>query len=297
VGLPGFEPGSREPKISSAFVDWGSFRAWLSKTHANGSVRVILRYAQRYCYVLDDPGEAGVLHGLGKDMRRNVMASLANLSKFLGCYGYWKAIVSNAGLKWQKRSGLEAVLSILTTDLQGAREWLVKAVGALPRRYSVVIAFEALTGVRPSEACVSCGLITDMAEENRLSEYFDRRLSMLEHFRFPELFLRQSKNCYVSFVPEDLIELVVETKPKVEYGVLKSALRKRGFPCRLMDLRKLYATRLRDEVPKEVIDLLQGRVGQSIFLRHYYKPYLTELRKKVFKAIEPLRNELIATLN
>jgi len=83
VGPPGFEPGSREPKISSAFVDWGSFRAWLSKTHADGSVRVILRYAKRYCYVSEDPGKAGVLHGLGKDMRRNVMASLANLSKFL----------------------------------------------------------------------------------------------------------------------------------------------------------------------------------------------------------------------
>jgi len=257
---------------------------------------VILRYAKRYCYVLEDPGKAGVLHGLGKDMRRNVMASLANLSKFLGRYGYWKAIFSNAGLKWQKRSGLEAVLSILATDLQDAKEWLVKAVGVLPRKYSIVIAFEALTGVRPSEACVSCGLITNLAEENRLSEYFDRELSMLEHFRFPELFLRESKNCYVSFVPEDLIELVVEAKPKVGYGVLKSALRKKGLPGRLMDLRKLYATRLRDEVPKEVIDLLQGRVGQSIFLRHYYKPYLAKVREQVFKTIEPLKNELKAIL-
>jgi intergrase/recombinase len=253
---------------------------------------VILRYAKRYSYVLDDPGRAGDIHGLGKDMRRNVMASLANLSKFLGCYGYWKAIVSDAGLKWQKRSGLEAVLSILSTDLRDAKEWMVKAVGALTRKYSVVIAFETLTGVRPSEACISCGLITSLAEENRLSEYFDRELSMLEHFRFPRLFLRESKNCYISFVPEDLIELVVEVKPKVGYAVLKSALRKKGFPCRLMDLRKLYATRLRDQLPKEVIDLLQGRVGQSIFLRHYYKPYLAKVREQVFKTIEPLKNEL-----
>jgi len=135
-----------------------------------------------------------------------------------------------------------------------------------------------------------------LAEEDRLSEYFDRELSMLEHFRFPGLFLRESKNCYVSFVPEDLVELVVEAKPKVGYDVLKSALRKKGLPCRLMDLRKLYATRLRDEVPREVIDLLQGRVGQSIFLRHYYKPYLATVREQVFKTIEPLKNELKAIL-
>jgi len=43
---------------------------------------------------------------------------------------------------------------------------------------------------------------------------------------------------------------------------------------------------------KEEVDLLQGRVGKSIFVRHYWSPAIVELRDRVFRALDQLRTEL-----
>ncbi len=59
-------------------------------------------------------------------------------------------------------------------------------------------------------------------------------------------------------------------------------------------LRKLYATTLRNKgIPSEVIDILQGRINSSIFLRFYYKPFLREIRDKVMEAIRPLERQIL----
>ena len=62
-------------------------------------------------------------------------------------------------------------------------------------------------------------------------------------------------------------------------------------------LRKLNATLLRDNLPREVIDLLQGRINQSVFLRYYYKPFLKDIRDRTLKGIEPLQKELLEILS
>jgi len=86
--------------------------------------------------------------------------------------------------------------------------------------------------------------------------------------------LRKNKNCYISFLSEDLLELVLENKPRLTYSGLADALNKRGLHNPLNVLRKLFATTLREHLPTELIDLLQGRVNESVFLRYYYKPTL-----------------------
>jgi len=122
---------------------------------------------------------------------------------------------------------------------------------------------------------------------------------MLEHFKFPKLFLRGSKNCYISFVSEDLLDLILETAKVFERDITYAAMvwgiqKIAHLPVRMLQLRKLYATTLREKgITKEIIDLLQGRIGQSIFLRHYYKPYLRKVKAKVLKAIEPMTTDLI----
>jgi hypothetical protein len=45
---------------------------------------------------------------------------------------------------------------------------------------------------------------------------------------------------------------------------------------------------------REIVDLLQGRVGKSIFLRHYYRPGLAEYKDKVLTAVEKLREKIIS---
>lgn len=46
---------------------------------------------------------------------------------------------------------------------------------------------------------------------------------------------------------------------------------------------------------KEEIDLLQCRISKSVFVRHYWSPAITELRERVFEALELLDPKLQST--
>ena len=184
----------------------------------------------------------------------------------------------------------------MNTNLGNTEEWLIKAVKTLPKEYGTVLAFDALTGLRPSEACNSCTLITELNEKGRLNDYLDREQSLLQHFIFKQLFLRKSKNAYISFITPQLLEVVLKYKPKVRYMTLDKALNYRGLETHFSQLRKMYATNLRKGLPSEIIDLLQGRIGESIFVKFYYRPYLEQVRDIVFKTIEPVQDELLSIL-
>ena len=77
----------------------------------------------------------------------------------------------------------------------------------MPREYSTVLIFDVLTGLRPTEAVNSCKLITELSEKGKLNTYLDRELMMLQHFRFPELFLRNSKNAAKARAPKQKMVL------------------------------------------------------------------------------------------
>ena len=54
--------------------------------------------------------------------------------------------------------------------------------------------------------------------------------------------------------------------------------------------RKVFATYLRNKgIEPEIIDLLQGRIGSTVFVNHYYRPDINEITTK---RIRPLLNEL-----
>jgi len=221
------------------------------------------------------------------------MAGLANLAKFKGVYNNWKQLRENSGLKWESKHSLDIVLDIINSPLRDIIEWLKEAVSKLPKQYATVLVFNALTGLRVHEGINACKLLTDLNEKNKLDTYLNRELLMLEHFRFPQLFLRRCKNAYISLVTPELLQLVLDSKPKIEYAALDTKLNRLGLPSRSKQLRKYYGTILRDVLPTEAIDFLEGRVSSSVFARYYYKPFLADVRNKVMKVIEPLQWELI----
>ena len=274
------------------------FGEWYKKNHKTPyKTPYVVNLVKKYSYVLKTPSRASNLLLLTKDKRRLVMSALANLSKYLGCYGYWRDIVKNSGLKWEKRDALETLISMLNSNISDTQTWLMNTVQALPQKYASVLTFTALTGLRPSEACMSTKLIVELFEQKRLNKYLDEKSLMLQHFRFKELFLRGNKNAYISFIAKELLDLILKIEPRIKYTALVSALRKRSFKIKTKELRKLHATTLRDHLPQELIDLLQGRVSQSVFLRFYYKPFLQDIRDKTLKGIEPLQNELLELLS
>lgn len=127
--------------------------------------------------------------------------------------------------------------------------------------------------------------------------YLNRDLLMLQHFRFRDAFLRRNKNAYISFISKKLLNLVVEGKPRITYQQLQKKIYRSGLKNNTRQLRKLNATLLRETLSREVIDLLQGRINQSVFLRYYYKPFLKDSRYRTIKGIEPLQKELLEILS
>jgi len=275
-------------------IDWNQYKEYLLKTHHKSSLRYLLTYAKRYCYILENPAEAKDLLMMNDAKRRLVMSSLSSLSKYLGVYHGWKNTIKEFGLKWDKPDPLSSILSLLNTNLDDTKEWLFKALEKLPKDASTTVSFIALTGLRIVEACNSISLVTKLSEQNKLDEYLDRNLMMLQHFKYPQ-FLRKSKNAYISFISNNLLELILRYKPSFNHDDLKSRIRKRGLRIQLKFLRKMHGTLLRDKgIPSEFIDILHGRVNSSVFARCYYRPLLREMRVRVMEAIRPLEKEILS---
>jgi len=277
-------------------INWDLYREWLLSRYPRRSALDRLNYAKKYhqCLLRRDLSS---LQMLPDDKRVHAMKGLAALSKFLGLYSEWKDLVKRFDLKWSSRSSLKRFLSILSYNLNDSKEWLIDVIQKVPTKYKVYLSFLALTGVRAVEGERSLNLILSLNEKNQLNRYFDEELSMLRHFAYPELFIRGSKNVFISFIDKEFLNIILTEGSRVTHYALISYLGRSGYSCRANELRKLFATMLRDKgLPSELIDLLQGRLSGSIFKAFYYKPILWEIKDKTQRALEPLRNEILSYL-
>jgi len=276
-------------------IDLVGYQEYLGKNFNKHTAKARYSYSIKYYKVLTN-GDASSLVVLSYDKRMHVMKALATLSKFLGCYDKWKDIVQNYHLRWSDRSngagtsqGLEIFHKIYGND--NYQEMIIQLKDAclkLDKKYSSVLLYCALTGLRPAEACSSLVLLKERRED-----YLAKDNKLLEHFRFPSVFLRRTKNAYISIVSESLLELGAHSSP-VSYNSLRLALRRKEIKMNISICRKIYATFLRNEgVEQEMIDLLQGRIPKSVFVRHYYRPdpsRFDEIREKLTKLHDLLVN-------
>lgn len=276
-------------------IDWNDFKKWLSAQYSVSHAHTILNYAKAYPEASLDASKASQLKALNMDKRRYVMQAMAALSKYNGTYEVWQAVRRQAGLKWERPKAASVVRAILSEESTGAIQWLREALPKLPRQHGVPLVFTALTGLRPSEACNACALVFQLSSEGKLSEYYDEKMNMLQHYRHPKTFLRNTKNAYISFTTKRMIEVVAKTTP-VSYNAIQEVLTRRGLTTQTYDLRKYYATTLRRHLDREMIDLLQGRLDASVFVKHYYRPLIRELRDKVLAATRELEKELLPLL-
>ena len=143
-------------------------------------------------------------------------------------------------------------------------------------------------GARETEALNSFNLIIRLAKEGKLSQYYNRELGCLMHFKYGKLFLRVKKNIFISFVPESLINEIASST-EITYPAIRKRLNHNHLNVRIAELRDFYGTfLLQHNVLEAEVNLLQGRISPSIFIKHYWSPKLAELRDRIFKALEPL---------
>ena len=224
-----------------------------------------------------------------------VMSALANLSKYSGLYKQWKNIVEDTGLKWEKRSSLDTIIDLLNFNMDNVKQWLIDAITQLPKPHATVLVFNALTALRPSEGYNSRKPIIQLSKQRKLAHYLDRDSMRLQHFKYKDLFLRKSKNAYISFITSDLLQHVLNNKLVLKYSQIDSALDKRGFNNQMNKLGKLYATMLKKYLPREVINMLEGRISGDLFVRCYYKTYTDESMQKSSRRYKTTTKKVTST--
>jgi hypothetical protein len=280
-----------EPQI------WIDFREYLvNEGQRKHSVRNKIGYARRYYKILETK-DARILLNLSHGSKVHTMKALASLSKFLGKYDIWLEIVKKHQLKWSKSDkSLKVFRSIIESqnqgnDLESMINWIRKVSAVLPLEYKNILLFNTLTGLRPDEAQKAIWLI-----KTKEREYVDKERGILKHYQFPSIFLRQTKNVYISIINDEILKIVRNTPDKETYY---NSLRKRislrnSYDMNMYYCRKVFATYLRNKgIEPEIIDLLQGRISTSVFVSHYYRPDINAL---ITKRIKPVLNELLDEL-
>jgi intergrase/recombinase len=210
------------------------------------------------------------------------MRALAAYSKFTGQYNRWQTIRKEYQFKWSAIDSLAGFHNILKQDGDFTKmvEWITTIIKSNPR-FANILMFNVLTGLRPQEAIDSFNLLLS----DKRHDYLSKEEKLLEHFKFPDIFLRRTKKAFISIVNKELLLLAENQKP-LTYDTIKIAITRKGNTgFRMSYCRKIFATFLRNEgIEPELIDLLQGRIPDSVFVRHYYRPALSkfdEIRTKL----------------
>jgi intergrase/recombinase len=267
-------------------VEWQQFREYLVNKHRRTWACELYRLAVQY-HDLDT--NLSMLDSFSRSKKAKVLQSLIALAKFMGYYEDFRASLKSHGVKWQKPSSLEAFMRIRNNSNSNVLEWLRQASQVLGED-STLTEFILVSGLRVSEAIESFNLIVKLSHEGKLEEYYNESLSTLEHFAFPKLFLRRTKNVYVSIVSPSMVERISQHTP-VTYDSVKMKLQRKHMNLRLDELRDYYGSFMvqHGNLIREEVDLLQGRIGESIFTRHYFSPSFRELRDRTLRAVEKLK--------
>ena len=136
------------------------------------------------------------------------MKALAALSKYLGCYNKWRDIKDRYQIKWSNGDSLET-FSMFTNGEQNYAamiEWLKNCCSKLSSHYSNILLFNTLTGLRPDEACKAIQLIHKQEDS-----YVRKDLMILEHYKYPDIFIRRTKKAYISIVTDSILELAKQS--------------------------------------------------------------------------------------
>jgi intergrase/recombinase len=169
-------------------------------------------------------------------------------------------------------------------------QWLREAMRILPNQYANLFLFCTLTGLRASEAIESIRLLNIDADTHR--PYYNPKQNVLQHYRFPDTFIRRTKAVYISVVDKDIIGIAQSIEKTPTLNALKMVTRHRCLSMKIKYCRKIYASYLHKcGISSDLIDMLQGRIGKNIFLKHYLTP-TGDYKDRVLDALKKLKHEI-----
>ncbi len=240
AGPMGFEPMTFSLE-GAGF--WNKFREWIDKKNYNRRYSTtVFNYAQRYAKSLGTK-DLSAVRDLPDSMRPNVLKALSALAKFSGRYEEWIQLMSNYDISWVGRSKDDIFIDRLNNvqDSEEIWNWIRSVKKAWPDLCNFADLM-AVSGLRFIEAFHSYNLIIALQAQGKLSNYFNREKSSLEHYRFKELFIRNSKKAFVSFVPELLVDAIAKDIALGSSDSIQKSVRKKGLRVRFGDIREAHGT-------------------------------------------------------
>src|SRR5919197_1685204 len=184
---------------------WTKFEKYLLKNHNKQTTKDRIFYSKKYCHIItSSQTNAQELLLLSDQKRMHVMKALAMLSKYLGCYDKWKDIKERYQLKWSNGDSLETFNMFMNGEQNYSSmiEWLKNCCSKLSLSYSNILLFNTLVGLRPDEACKAIQII-----QKEQDSYVRRDLMILEHYKFPDIFIRRTKKAYITILTGSILEL------------------------------------------------------------------------------------------
>jgi intergrase/recombinase len=221
---------------------------------------------------------------------------MVNLAKYLGKYDEYKTRLSNCGVKWvNSDDAFNSFLRIINNNHSNLGAWYKATRNILRDNEKLWLRFNLLSGLRKQESINAFNLIIELSRENKLSEYYNEELGILDHFKFGSLFLRATKKVYISIVSKGLISEIVNSQ-QVSYSAIRKRLTRNNQKLRFKELRSYYATYLRQHgILAEYIDSVQERIPKSVFARHYLKVEdVKELVQKLIAVTATIESSLLS---
>jgi hypothetical protein len=274
-------------------MDWDGFCTYLQRNYSKTTISITWAYARKYCeYVFkDDVSGLGQIEGSRRD---NAIKSLSVLAKFLGRADEFKLKLKAYGIrKTQTYSSIDTFLRMMNSRSSDVLQWYGQIQEHLRSNEKLYTKFLLLSGLRKQEAIQSFNLIIRLYNKGEISNYYNAKLKALEHWKYKDLFLRRTKNAFITFIPEGLVMQIANSKP-IAYTTIRKRILSHNMHKRLNELRDYFGTyMLKHGLIEHETNILQGRTPpDSILTKHYFSPSFTELRDRTLKAITELEQTL-----
>jgi hypothetical protein len=108
-------------------------------------------------------------------------------------------------------------------------QWVKQAIATLPDNVAAVLRYNVLTGLRPVEVLQSIRLLLLTENNNHLGapgrqQYYNESKQCLEHFRFPDIFIRHTKCAYISFISKEQLSAIgiLDSKDPTVYQLMRN---------------------------------------------------------------------------
>jgi hypothetical protein len=145
------------------------------------------------------------------------------------------------GLQWSTGTEkIDAFTRFFNEDktLDTMLQWLHEAMQVLPKAYANFFLFCTLTGLRASECVEAVRLLNS----HQLTDYYNPDQNVLQHYRFPDIFIRRTKAVYISIADKQILVIAQSIKSPLTLNTIKMQSKHRCLSMKLKYCRKIYAS-------------------------------------------------------